>query len=346
MHRSVRPLGLLFLAALLAGCLSRGPTRPAFPTMQEALGKWVNQPVTILYQESFDEKRQLVLFRTDRHPGPSPTLLERTGFGRWRVTDSVGLHGELPRAAGLSYSRASLGRVYTQLGTVTTVEAETHVVFGEVLDPAITWVKLTLHEDGAEPIAATVANGLWLVKVPPQMQNTWFVLEAGDDRGRRTVVSLGKHSRDLNAATTPLTEYQDAQFGIRLQHPVMATPRTDPDGRLTVTYQSWTIGVERRPPQANADPEDLLDAAVAEAGERVLDQGLSKLGPHPAAYLLEFRPEADGKGASYHLRYLVPAEQAAYEVSCVTRHIHSEGIWEEHLRPFCDRILSTVELGR
>ncbi|MFZ5815260.1 MAG: hypothetical protein ACOY93_08145 [Bacillota bacterium] len=108
--RVIRRSGMLSLALLLVGCSGGGaPPFPAYNSMEEALGEVLQQRVVIAYQEPFGEQRALVLFRTEKHPGLSPTLLEQTGFGKWRMTGAVGLNGPLPRLGALSYGRGNVG---------------------------------------------------------------------------------------------------------------------------------------------------------------------------------------------------------------------------------------------
>ncbi|MFZ5822853.1 MAG: hypothetical protein ACOY94_00710 [Bacillota bacterium] len=346
-----RLLLLIPMAALLAGCLGQGPAFPAYRTTAEALGEVLNRQVTIVHEEPFDQKRALVLFFTDRHPGLSPTLLERVGRNNWRMTGAVGLYGPLDRPGSLTYGRGNLGHVEEKRGTVTHVRAETHVIYGEVLDPTITWVELTLHDEGEEPRRAKVQNGIWLVQVPPQKQNTWFDLRAGDEQGVRFAASIGKRASRLmeDPATAPLSLYQDAQLGVKLEHPAtFSSPRIDREGRLSFTFSAWTITLERRSQGEAAGPEELLQAALKAATDpkvEVLEHGIRRLGPREAGYLLESRPEDDGKGARYKARYLVPVGPHRYEVTCSTSRVYSSLFWAEHLKPVCDRVLNTIRLG-
>jgi hypothetical protein len=263
------------------------------------------------------------------------------------MTQAVGLRsGSLNRLGALTYDRGSIGRVTEQHGDLTTERAEALVVYGEVLDPGITWVELTLDNKGAEPIRTTVKDGLWLVKLPPENQFTAFDLRAGDANGRRFATTVGTASvnrRDLDPATAPLVEYQDLQQGLRLQYPAMASPRIEENGRLVIAFSPWTITVERKPVQGNESLAEQLKAAVG--GGQVLEEGTRPLGAHQASFLLESRPEADGQGSVFHAHYLVRTGGSTYTVTCSTTRVFSHGFWEKNLKPVCDRVLTTISLG-
>ncbi|MFS8639395.1 MAG: hypothetical protein LOD90_01015 [Symbiobacteriaceae bacterium] len=345
MHSVMRLVALLALAALLAACTGSG--FPAYPTMEEALGEVLDTPIAILYVAPFDRNRSLVLFKAGDH-GPTATLLERMDLGQWRMTEAVALGGPLPRLGALSYGRANLGYLEEKIGTVTHVKAETHVVFGEVLDPAITWVELTLDREGAEPTRARVDNGFWVVHLPPENQLTGFALNAGDDGGVRFSASVGRgraHGH-ASAADAPLVEYRDEQQGIRLEHPVVAAIPLVEEGRLTLPLdERTTLTVERRTELVGRDLDELLRDAAAQAGERALEHGIGQLGAHQAAYVLEVEQEENGQGATYRARYLTVTGDAGYEVVCSVTRVYEWENWERMARPICDRVLATVRLG-
>ncbi|HYF95525.1 MAG TPA: hypothetical protein VD969_25210 [Symbiobacteriaceae bacterium] len=343
-HRLIRWfVPLLFLAAATAGCRQGPPPRPAYNTMEEALGKVLGLQAAIAYREPFGGSRSLVLFRTDKHRGLSATILEQTLLGKWRMTDAVSLGGELPRVGALSYERANLGHVEEKIGRTTFATSETHVIFGEVLDPAITWVELTLDEEGAKPINATVKDGIWLVKVSPKAQNTWFHLRAGNAEGRRFTASIATGPwRETDPNRAPLVEYYDAQQGIRLEYPsLFSHPRVDRDGRLTIAFSSWTISVE---PAPAAELGQLLKSAVAAGGDRVLAHGIRQVGTRQVGHVLEARPEEDGRGSTYLSHYLVPAGRSHFTLTCSAPHMYSLDFWKEYWEPVCERVLPTMQM--
>jgi hypothetical protein len=342
---------LLLLLALLAGCLGAGaPVFAAYPAKAEALGKVLNEQAEIVYEEPFADDRTLVLFRTAEHPGLSGTLLERTAFGRWRMTDAVSLNNGLARLGSLTVNRANLGRVEERVGTVTHDKAEAHVVFGEVLDPAITWVELTPYIEGAQPIKATVANGAWLVHLPPDRQNTWFDLKAGNAGGVRFAASLARRtSRSTDSRSSPLAEYGDALAGIRIRYPESIMPLINQDGWLTFPSGNGSVAIRRSPRDGTAgSPQDLMARYLRQAAEapdervRIDEQETRRLGGHEAAYV---RETAEGSGMKrYTAHYFVLTQDAAYEVTCGTNLVKLPLPWEE-MKPVCDRLLETIQLG-
>lgn len=347
MRRLMASLAILFLLTICAGCAGQRSAFPAYPTGGEALGEVLGKQVSILYTEPFDDKRDLVLFQADES-GPSATLLARTGFGKWRMTDAVFLHGSLWRLGALSYSRENLGYVEERDGTSRRVSAETHIVYGEVLDPAITWVELILDREGAEPVRANVANGYWVARLPAEHANTWFELKAGDDSGVRFIASVARGVRYSYKAPdqAPLVEYRDRHQGIQLQHPITASIPVVEDNRLTITISSsLAISVEQRPELHGMSLEELLQREVASGGDRLLESGIRPLGVHEAAYLLEAVQDEEAKGTTYYARYLTAVEDAGYEVACTARWVLTRDSWESRMKPFCDLVLETVRLG-
>lgn len=344
--RATFALGLL---ALILGFFFSfdwpGPSWPAHRTMEEALSE---QQVSIAYHEPFSRNRTLVLFRTEQHPGPSAALLERTLFGRWRRSGSFGLNGSLRSLGALSYGRANLGFSTVRKRGYTTQTVDTHIIFGEVLDPAITWVEATLDSSQPQTVQATVSGGVWLVHVSPKEQNTPFDLRAGDTGGQRFAANYGRSAfrRYLDPVTALMSEYQDASEGIRLEHPLMFSLRVDQAGRRTWVFHAWTITVERKPQVGGQMLEKLLEAAAATAGTTVLEHAIRPLGSHRAGYLLESRPDKSGEGSTYTERYLVLEGGDRYEVTCSTVHVYARPFWERELKPVCDRVMQTVRLGR
>lgn len=332
-------LGCLLLA--LTGCLPGNASRfPAHPTIDEALAQGIRRPVKVAYHEPFGPNRALVLFRTEQE-ALSATILQQSG-ANWRMTDGVRLASELTRLGSLAYERADLGQIEQKRGSITQITPEAHVIYGETADPAITWVELTLDAKGAQPIRTPVRDGVWAVVVPPEHQWTWFFLRAGDGQGQRFTASVGRQGPDRSAETAPLVAYQDKQLGIHFQHPdVGPTLRFEGPNRLLLTFSLWTITMERTTyPVANPD-----QALMAQAEGQVLEHGALPLNGQPAAYLVETKPDAEGDGTTYHLRYLIPAGDAAYAVTCTTAQVFSRSVWEEHWRPVCERVLNTLKVG-
>jgi len=206
------------------------------------------------------------------------------------MTDAVALGRPLHRLGALSYDSANLGHVADKVGRVTRVRAETHVVFGKVLDPAITWVELTPDREGAEPVRASVANGYWAARLSPEDQFTPFEVKAGDETGVRFAASVGRGSRYRLKAPdqVPLVEYLDQQQGIRLHHPIIASAPEVEGNRLTIRINSnLTMTAEQRPELRGLGLDELLQREVAERGDGVLEYGRGSLGTHEAVYLLE-----------------------------------------------------------
>lgn len=308
--------------------------------MNEALSQVIRRPIEVAYHDPFGPNRALVLYRTEQG-GLNATILQQAGKS-WRMTDALGIGGPLPRLGSLSYDRADLGRVEKKIGSSINVTPEAHVIYGETFDPAITWVELTLDAKGAPPIRTQVRDGIWAVLVPPEHQWTWFFLRAGDSHGQRFTASVGRQGADRSAETAPLVEYQDQQLGLRFQHPdVGLTPQLDQPNRLHLQFSLWTITLERKQ-GAVASPEEAL---MAQSEGEILEHGARPLNGQPSGYLVETHPDEKGDGTTYHLRYLIPAGDAAYAVTCSTAHIHLEAVWAEHWRPVCDRVLNTLKVG-
>lgn len=329
------------LLLVLTGCL-RGGAQP-FPvsdTMEGALAGPLSPPIEIAYQEPFGPGRAMVLYRNGQE-GLSATILEQAGRG-WRMTDAVIINSPLARLGSLSYGRHDLGRVEKQVGSATYVSPEANVIFGETFDPAITWVEVTLDAKGAPPIRTQVRDGIWAVIVPPEHQWTGFFLHAGDGQDQRFAASVGRQGADLSAETAPLVEYQDKQLGLHFLHPdVGPNLRLEEPGRLTLQFSLWTITMERTVGPVTNPEAQLVAAATGE----VLEHATQPLNGAPAGYLLETEPDEEGDGTTYHLRYLIPAGNSAYAVTCSTAQVHSRQVWEEHWRPVCDRVLTTLKVG-
>lgn len=341
MSRSSLAVILGCLLLLLTGCLPGNASRlPSYPTIDEAIAQGIRRPVEVAHQEPFGPTRALVLFRTEQE-ALSATLVEQVGKN-WRLTDRVRLNSELSSLGSLAYGRADVGEVEVQRGSITQVSPEAHVIFGESSDPAITWVELTLDAKGAQPIRTPVRNDVWAVVVPPEHQWTWFFLRAGDGQGQRFTASVNRQGPDRSAETAPLVAYQDKQLGLQFQHPdVGPILRLDQSDRLLLQFSLWTITMERLPnPVAN--PEEAL---LAKAEGEVLEHNTQPLNDQPAGYLLETLPDEKGDGTTYHLRYLIPAGDAAYAITCTTAHIYSRPVWETYWRPVCERVLTTLEVG-
>ncbi len=329
---AIRMMGVLVLIALMAGC-SAGGLLPGHATMQQALGDGNGQRVTVVYQEPFDESRVMVLFRTMTHDGLTAALLERNTFGRWSRTGAMLQNKQLPNMGALTYGRGTLGYVEEQ----GSVGIEAVAIFGEILDPSITWVELTLHEEGAVPVRATVRDGLWVVQVPPEKDTTGFTVRAGNPDGLRFLAAVHSNPpRDIPPLNAPLVEYLSGQMGIRLAYPETAgTPQIDAAGRLVIGTKDWAILVDRQPRTDNPILEP--------AGEKVIDQGAVPLGGREATYLLEAFPEEVEGTFTYYARYLVQTESDQYELVCATAQVYRHEYWADHLKPLCDKILGTVE---
>lgn len=332
-------IGLCCLLLVLSGCVVGGaPPFPSYDTMDEALSGPLTQPIKVVYQEPFGPGRAMVLFQTEQN-GLSHTILQQSSK-KWRMTKAVGINGPLPRLGPLSYGRGSLGQVEKKVGTVTQVTAEAHVIYGESFDPTITWVELTMDQPGAPPIRTTIRNGFWAVIVPPEKQNTWFDIRAGNAEGERFTAWVG--SRRQNQAPP---QYHDAQLGVRFVYPDDgAYLRLDEQGRLLVSVSLVEIAIERRTGPSADDPEQQLIASTPK-GSQILEHDLRTLGGHSAGYLLTVHPEAEADRFSYEMRYIVPVQDVEFAVTCTTQHIFERAVWESNWRPVCAQALAGLRLG-
>jgi hypothetical protein len=350
----VRPWGpwrtfrglLLVVAGLLLATCSRGgaPAFPAQPTQAEALSKVLNHPVHIAYSEPFGQGRALVLFRTDTNPGLSPTVLEQTGLGQWRMTDAVSLRPSLRGLGALTYDQAGVGRVETQMGSVTSIQAEAAVLYGEILNPAIAWVDVTLVDGEAQTLHADVKNGIWLVKMPGRNTFPEFTLTAGNTGGRLLAVTMDDAPRDNPGE---VAEFDDRLSGILFRSRYARFPGFDgerfqfgfPDGSLSIK-RSQASGKALRDLQAR-----FLAAPPAEGTKvTVLEQGTRRLGGHDAAFV-RLSTEGPGENRRNAAVYFVVTPDADYEVTCASLQVKNPLPWDD-LQPRCDQVLEGLRLGR
>lgn len=322
---------------VLSGCLPRQAAPVIYPTVEAAVAAGDDALITVYHAEPFGEGETMVLYREEGRE-PSIAILRQTRQGwtrEWR--GGGGGHRYL---GSLTYSQSHLGRVETKVGDVTRINARSTIVFGEVFDPAITWITLTLSEPNTAPHRATVTNGLWFVQLPPEHLATGFTIEGGNGLEQRFLASQNTpKSGDL--LTGPLVEYRDRFHGLALSYPTNLSLMFEGQERLIVNAPNWFITVERSGEEQRTDPGNGPQAFTAPlpAGA-VLEEGSLSLGGHAASYLLE------GTGDPAHpklaARYFVSTPRANWAVSCEMRAPTRMDDWEQYHQPECQRVLDTI----
>jgi hypothetical protein len=352
LRRSVTRYACCFaLLLLLTGCGNWNPSPPDFPTMEDALGARFPQKVTIAHFEPFGKNRALALFHTDLNQGPIAVLLEQTASGRWRESPmGVARQNGDTNLGALSYGRGNLGQIEKKVGKLTSIYPEAHIIYGDVLDPAITWVEPTLYEKDAVPIRANVSHGIWWAVLPWMKYSREFSLRAGDPSGVRFVASLPNQSTgDGNPLTGPLVAYVDKQSGISLQYPERALIRmlAQPN-LLTFDFNYGSITIHREPRETNTTLASLVARRIATPSSvkderiKIVEQDTRSLGGQAVGYVREDGESPAGKRQT--AVYLFLTKDQAFQITCGSDPGKSPYPWAD-MKSLCDRVLDTVTLG-
>lgn len=141
------------LVGMLGGCsLTNRNAPPTYWSANQALDQVPGGVTQILHEEALGQDR-LIIFRTSQQNDPQVCLVLGE-FGKWHA-DSVA-YSPLKKIGPLAVARQNFGRVLE--GSV--VRAKAHVIYGEVSDPNIEWVEVTLTN---ETKRAKVENSVWIV---------------------------------------------------------------------------------------------------------------------------------------------------------------------------------------
>lgn len=164
----------LCLSALLVGCSATGTT--AFEDPREVVAAELGEQMIALQQKDLTEGDRIVLLRTAENPLITASLFVRASSNRWRLGGSIN-RAPLVDQGPISFRRLNQGQVTDG----NELRAKYHVIFGEVSDPSITWVEITLHEGDRSPQRVSVTNGTWMVIIPAGIGVEWipFDLQAG-----------------------------------------------------------------------------------------------------------------------------------------------------------------------
>lgn len=158
---------LLTCALVLAGCTGGAPKRTG-STPQKGLEAFIGRQVTVFQEVAAGEDR-ILMHQQPGHPAPTAVLMVKDQWGRWEVSGGWGF-SPLRDMGPVSLEVNTIGKVEEQHGQVTVTRGKIFAVYGVVNDPRITWVEVTLQEDGGRTNRATVVNGTWVA---------WFLRSTG-----------------------------------------------------------------------------------------------------------------------------------------------------------------------
>ncbi len=174
-------MALVLLAVLLTAC-SGGP--PTYRTPEAAFQAMFPDEAPAVVRELPMEKGKVLLFRTKRNPEIQVTAVEYEEQGKWRF-HGYGIGGH-QKVGPLSFDQADLGRfeVKHESGAISEY-AKVRAFYGEVYDPRITWVEVTMPEEPI-PQRAQVVAGTWAVTFPYKVgfrAVSLIKLRAGNETG-------------------------------------------------------------------------------------------------------------------------------------------------------------------
>lgn len=164
----------LCVVVLLVGCSPGG--EPTFASIDRVVAAELGERAITLQQLNLSNGERIVLFRTAENPTITASLFVLSATNKWRLSGTIN-RAPLTQQGPISFRRLNQG----QADDGNELEAKYHVIFGEVSDPSITWLEITLDDGEAKPARANVVNGTWLIVIPAGIGVEWtaFDLRAG-----------------------------------------------------------------------------------------------------------------------------------------------------------------------
>lgn len=152
-HWAVLLTGLL----LLTGCSHSDPLDSRYPTADAAVLSYPSIPAdsVVLFTESLGQDA-VALLTSPKDSSLFVGLADKRMSG-WKA-DSVVPASDMQSAGFTTYRRDNLGSVSD--GEIE--RAKYHAIFGQVAEPRITWVEVSLEGDSLAPVRVNVINGFWL----------------------------------------------------------------------------------------------------------------------------------------------------------------------------------------